>query len=143
MAQDIGPFDLDRTQLILCPDGTGIAKDVAPDFYENLASHFKPFSGHVLIAQHDCDAPWPAWEMHPKDDEFVYLIHGDVDFVLWIDNEERAVRLQQPGTFIVVPKATWHTVRSRQPSRLLFVTPGEDTQYGEPPRPTPETEPQI
>ena len=133
MPPDAGPFNLDVTRLVLGSGGEATPKNVSPAFYEELGAEFNPFAGHVLIAQHDCDEPWPTWEMHPKGDEFVYLIEGDVDFVLMREAGEEILRVNEPGTYVVVPQGIWHTARPRKPTKLLFVTPGEGTLNAETP----------
>ena len=71
--------------------------------------------------------------MHPKADEFVYLLSGDIDFVLWIDGAEQVIRVDQPGAYVVVRQGVWHTARPRTATTMLFVTPGEGTQHAETP----------
>jgi hypothetical protein len=66
--------------------------------------------------------------MHPAGDEIVCLLAGDIDFVLRIDGSERRLRLERPGCYLIVPRATWHTALPRVPSSLLFITPGEGTE---------------
>lgn len=133
MAADAGPFDLDRVRFILGPDGTGTAKSVTDTFYPELDAEFDGFKGHVLIQQFAFDAPWPTWEVHPEGDEFVYFLEGDTDFVLRIGGDVETVRISEPGSYVVVPKGTWHTARPHAPTRLLFVTPGEGTLNAETP----------
>lgn len=123
-----GPFDLDETRAILAPDGGAIAKNAGPDFYAELDSEFDGFAGHTLIQRFEFDSPWPTWEMHPKGDEFVYLLFGVVDFVLAGPGGERqTLRVDRPGQFVLVPRGTWHTARPLAASAMLFVTPGEGT----------------
>ena len=47
---------------------------------------------------------------------------------------DETVRLNEPGTFVIVPKGTWHTARVNAPTTMLFVTPGQDTENREQPR---------
>ena len=70
---------------------------------------------------------WPTWEIHPHGDEFVYLLEGDTDFVLYTEDGEETVRVNEPGSYVVVPQNTWHTARPYAPTKMLFVTPGEGT----------------
>ncbi len=127
--RDFGPHDLKITRLVLGPRLDATTKAVTPDFYAELDRDYAGFAGHVLIAEHAFSEPWPGWEMHPHGDEMVYLLSGDTDFVLWIDNAETVVRLSEPGHYVVVPKGVWHCARPHAPSRLLFVTPGEGTRH--------------
>ncbi len=39
----------------------------------------------------------------------------------------RTVRVNQPGSYVMVPKSAWHTARPLEPTSMLFVTPGEGT----------------
>ena len=129
MASDPGPFDLETTRLILGPGGTATPKAVTPAFYEELDLEFGGFAGHVLVSRHAFSEAWPGWEIHPKGDEIVYLLSGDVDFVFWSDAGETTLRVDRPGMCIVVPTGTWHTARPRRPSEMLFFTPGEGTRH--------------
>ena len=128
-----GPFDLRRTGLILGPRGDATAKDISPTFYEELHRQFDGFAGHALVSEHSFDTPWSSWEMHPAGDEFVYLLDGDTDLVLWTAAGEQTVRVETPGSYVIVPRGTWHTARPRRRTRMLFVTPGEGTQNAERP----------
>ena len=62
------------------------------------------------------------------DRKAVYLLSGDVEMILGRVQRQRRVRLNTPGSFALVPKATWHTAKVRAPSAMLFVTPGEGTE---------------
>ena len=92
-----------------------------------LDQDFENFKGHLLIMTHAFSEPWPTWEIHPHGDEFVYLLEGDTDFILRTTDGNETVRVNQPGSYVLVPKGTWHTARPHRPTRLLFVTPGEGT----------------
>lgn len=133
MTTDPGPYDLGTTRLILAPQGDATPKAVTPRFYEELEREFAGFAGHALISRHDFDRAWGTWERHPKGDEIVYLLSGDVDFVLWTLEGERTVRVDRPGTCIVVPRGVWHTARPHARTSMLFITPGEGTEHAETP----------
>ncbi len=133
MTIDPGPFDMVSTRVVLDPQGSATPKPVTPSFYADLDRDFDGFAGCVLLSKYEFDEAWPSWEIHPKGDEIVYLLFGDVDFVLWSPDGEQTVRVDQPGSFIVVPKGTWHTARPRKPTGMLFVTPGEGTENAEQP----------
>lgn len=130
-----GPFDLGSTRLILGPQGNAVPKAVTADFYKELDREFNQFAGHVLVSRHEFDEPWSTWEMHPKGDEFVYLLFGDVDLVLWTGDRERLLRVNDPGSYVVVPRGTWHTARPRMRTGMLFLTPGEGTVNADHPGP--------
>ena len=128
-----GPHDLDRTRVILAPSGDATLKDDSPTFYEELDREFDDFAGHLLFSRFSFDEPWPTWEIHPHGDEFVYLLAGDTDFVLHTDAGEQVVRISEPGSYVMVPRNTWHTARPHAPTSMLFVTPGEGTLNSEMP----------
>jgi quercetin dioxygenase-like cupin family protein len=131
---DPGPHDLRLTRMILGPKANATLKADAPTFFQELDSQFDGFAGHLLISRFDFAQPWPTWEIHPGGDEFVYLLAGDVEFSLWIGGQERTLRVARPGSYVVVPRNTWHTARPLEATSMLFVTPGEDTRNAE--RPT-------
>jgi mannose-6-phosphate isomerase-like protein (cupin superfamily) len=133
MTIDSGPHDIDTTAFILGPDGAGTSKTVTPTFYQELGEEFPDFRGHVLIQRFTFSDPWPTWEVHPEGDEFVYLIEGDTDFVLMVEGNETTLRVSDPGSYVVVPRGTWHTARPHAPTTMLFVTPGEGTLNAETP----------
>jgi oxalate decarboxylase/phosphoglucose isomerase-like protein (cupin superfamily) len=66
--------------------------------------------------------------MHPAGDEVVVLLSGAAEMVLDRGDGKETVSLRQPGSFVIVPKGTWHTARIAEPTSMLFVTPGEGTQ---------------
>ena len=81
----------------------------------------------MLVSQHEFSEAWPTWELHPKGDELVLLLHGDTEMALLTAGGEQTVDLREPGDYIVVPRNTWHTARPRMPTSMLFFTPGEGT----------------
>jgi mannose-6-phosphate isomerase-like protein (cupin superfamily) len=127
MPIDPGPHDIDATLYILGPEGRGTLKADSPEFYQELDSEFNGFAGHTLISRYSFDEPWPSWEMHPKGDEFVYLLEGDTAFILLVDGREEEVRISTPGDYVAVPQGVWHTARPYGPTTMLFITPGEGT----------------
>ena len=128
MLSKTGPFPLETVRPILAPNGNVTSKEVTQNFYQELYTEFDGFGGHALISQHGFGEPWDTWEMHPKGDEIVGLIKGDIDFILWINGAEHILHVHEPGSYIVVPKGIWHTARPRTYTEMFFVTPGEGTQ---------------
>lgn len=129
MPIDPGPHDLDRVRPVLTPEGGTVLRAVSPSFYQDLGADFPDFKGHSLIQRFEFADPWPTWEMHPEADEFVYLLSGDVDFLVKPPGQEAArVRVSQPGCYLMVPRGHWHTAEPRQRTSMLFVTAGEGTR---------------
>ena len=120
--------DLASTFVVLKPDQTAALIDVGPTVYEELDRRFNGFEGHVLLSTYAFGTDWPSWERHPAGDEIVCLLSGDVRLVLEREGGEEVVHLHRPGTYVVVPKGTWHTARTSVPTRMLFVTPGAGTE---------------
>ena len=101
---------------------------VSPSMYEELDRDYNNFKNCELIALHEFNGDWPCWEVHPMGDEVVVLISGAVDFVLQFDEGEQTVELSLPGDYVIVPRGVWHTAKMSVLSKILFVTPGENTQ---------------
>jgi uncharacterized cupin superfamily protein len=106
---------------------------VTEDLYERIDEEYKEFADHLLISSYTFDADWPTWEVHPAGDELVFLVSGDVDLVLAKEGGDETLRMTEPGTFVVVPKDTWHTARIHKHSVMMFITPGEGTVNSEEP----------
>lgn len=128
MAKAPGPYDLGRTRLVVTPGADVVPRNVGPGFYEELNIDFAGFAGHVLLSRHEFIEPWGSWEMHPNGDEIICLESGDIEFVLWVDGAEKVVKVDRPGSCIVVPKGVWHTARPKTHTVMLFFTPGEGTR---------------
>lgn len=73
------------------------------------------------------DAPHGG-EMHPDGDEVLFLISGRIDVILEEDGAEVVVEVA-PGQAFVVPRGVWHRVSIREPSQLLYITPGPGGEW--------------
>ena len=99
-------------------------------FWSQLPSgQLGTFHNEYLVTCHTFDADWPMSEMHPNGDEVVCLLAGAVTFILELGEGSKEIELTSPGSFVVVPKGTWHTARVRATSLMLFITAGEGTQH--------------
>ncbi|HEX7273820.1 MAG TPA: cupin [Casimicrobiaceae bacterium] len=121
-------LDLASTFVVVEPDHRAVPIAVTPTIYEELDRLFDHFKGRMLVASFSFDADWPSWEIHPAGDEIVCLMSGEATMVLDRDGVEEIVCLREPGSFVIVPKGTWHTARTTVPTSMLFVTPGEGTR---------------
>ena len=133
MSTQPGPHHFDDTRLILAPDGVATTKAVTANFYAELDAEFGDFAGHILVSAHSFSEDWGMWEMHPMGDEIVVLQHGDIDFVLWQGGEETILNVNQPGSYVVIPRGVWHTARPRRETSMVFFTPGQGTLNAEAP----------
>jgi mannose-6-phosphate isomerase-like protein (cupin superfamily) len=120
--------DLAKTYVVMGPDLRATSIDVGPTIWQDLALRFDKFKGHLLVAKFDFETDWPSWEIHPAGDELVVLLSGRADLVFDRAGSHQTASLAQPGSFVIVPKGTWHTARISVPTSMLFVTPGEGTQ---------------
>ena len=108
--------------------------DVTDNLWAEIDERFGDFAGRTLISSFSFDEDWPTWEVHPYGDEFVCLLSGDAEMTLALPDGDETVRLTEPGSFVIVPKGTWHTARVNSPTTMLFVTPGQGTENREQPR---------
>ncbi|MEM9624304.1 MAG: cupin domain-containing protein [Pseudomonadota bacterium] len=125
---DPGPHHLAAQPVIMQPTGEAVPKPFSPSFFAELETDFPDFQGHTLVMTSTYEEAWSTWEIHPHGDELVYLLEGDIDFVLHTDEGDVTLRVNEPGSYVVVPRNTWHTARPRTRTRMLFVTPGEGTR---------------
>ena len=121
-------MNIESTYVVMDRNGAATAVDVTESFFEDLDKQFGDFAGMTLISRFLFDMDWPTWELHPHGDEFVCLLSGSTEMHLKKDGVESMVRLATPGSFIIVPKGTWHTAKVAEPTAMMFVTPGQDTQ---------------
>jgi mannose-6-phosphate isomerase-like protein (cupin superfamily) len=78
--------------------------------------------GHVVV---ETAGERDEWEMHPTDDEFLYLVEGAIDVILRDDVDsvdERRVQLRA-GSACVVPRGAWHRQVVVAPCKMLFISP--------------------
>jgi mannose-6-phosphate isomerase-like protein (cupin superfamily) len=65
------------------------------------------------------------WEMHPEQDELLYLLEGAIDVYLRADlekSEEDTLHVTQ-GQACLIPKEMWHRQVVVAPCKMLFLTP--------------------
>jgi mannose-6-phosphate isomerase-like protein (cupin superfamily) len=78
--------------------------------------------GHLTV---DRPGERDEWEMHPHQDELLYLVEGAIDVFLRADlgvEDERILHLRQ-GEACVIAKGMWHRQVVVAPSKMLFLTP--------------------
>lgn len=120
------PPSLDSTFVVVQPDLSAVPVAVTPTLWQELDQRFDGFRGRVLVSCFSFDSDWDTWEMHPAGDEIVCLLSGRVTFEF--EGRGHVAELTEPGSYVIVPKGTWHTAHTRVPTKMLFVTPGEGTQ---------------
>lgn len=80
-----------------------------------------------LVSMSTYAKPWASWEMHPRGDELVVCITGEITLHQEIDGAARTVTLH-PGEAVVNPSGVWHTADCDAPCTALFITAGEGTE---------------
>lgn len=129
MADKPGPYALESTFLRLGTDSAMELLTVDEDFWPNIISgKLGDWKNEYLVGTYSFDADWQTWEQHPNGDEFLYLLYGGIDFVLESNGHEKVFELQESGSFVIVPKGTWHTAKVKSPSQILAITAGAGTQ---------------
>ena len=125
-------LDLSSTYLRLRPDASIEPLPVDSKFWERIAAgEFGNFHNEYLVVCHSFATDWAVWEMHPKGDEVVCLLSGSATFILERERGIQAIELTESGSYVIVPKGTWHTAKTRGPCRMLFITAGEGTEHRE------------
>jgi len=133
MSIENSPTDIQKSFVVVNESLLADVMPVTETFWSDLDAKYGDFAGHSLIASFSCDDDWPTWEIHPEGDEFVCLLSGDADMILDADDGEQRIQLNTPGSFVIVPKGTWHTAKVHAPTTMLFVTPGQGTENREQP----------
>lgn len=124
------PYNLSSTYLRLRSDVTIEALKGDATFWPRLMSgQLGNFHNEYLITVFDSAQDWTHWEMHPMGDELVCVLSGAVVMLLEQSGRPVAVRLEQPGEFVLITRGTWHTANVSSACRMLFVTAGEGTQH--------------
>lgn len=113
--------------VVISPEKTASLEPFTPTLFQELDERYNGFKGHELVSSFEFDADWATWEKHPAGDEIVILLSGAATLVLDLSGDHRSVALETPGSYAVVPRGIWHTARTNQPTRMLFITPGEGT----------------
>lgn len=135
MSDQNRPSDIQKSFVVVNDRLLAEVVPVTESVWADLDANYGDFAGHSLIASFSFDEDWPTWEIHPQGDEFVCLLSGDADMILDTSDGDQRTRLNSPGSFVIVPKGTWHTAEIDAPTTMLFMTPGEGTENREqPPR---------
>ena len=122
-------LDVEKTFVHLGEDRSTSLLEVTESFWPDLVSGKLGVGAGRMVSFFSFDGPWDSWEVHPNGDEVVMLIEGAAEMTL-----ERApgvtetVRLERPGSFVLVERGTWHTA-SGSSARMLFITDGEGTDH--------------
>jgi len=79
------------------------------------------------VTIHSFSAPWETWEMHPRGEELVVCLDGQITMHQEIDGGVRTLTLEA-GQAIVKPPGVWHTADVEKEATAFFVTAGMGTE---------------
>lgn len=128
MSEDaVQPLDPRSTYLFLTGEETVSAEEIGDDFWPSVMEGRRQIEGRLMTAS-DMTADWDHWEMHPKGEEILVLLSGDMQLVFDDGGSETVVTLA-PAQAVVVPRGVWHRGIVNAPSRLLAITAGEGTEH--------------
>ena len=97
------------------------------DFWSLSAEKLNKIGESWLITEFHFEKDWQTWEMHPHGEEIVYLLSGAMDLILERDNIFETIELRSKG-LVIIPENTWHTAKVFEPSNMLVITLGKETQ---------------
>ncbi len=76
----------------------------------------------------------PPWERHPKADELLHVLDGEIDVTVLTADGPTEVTLRA-GSLFVVPRGLWHRPVARAGATLLSATPQPtEVSFAEDPR---------
>jgi mannose-6-phosphate isomerase-like protein (cupin superfamily) len=130
MAKSAGstaPFDPRETYVELADAGSGTEIPVTPDFWPEVMSGQRRIDGRLVTAFRIA-ADIDHWESHPKGEELLIALSGQLLIVLETADGQREVLLSA-GLAVLVPRGVWHTIRVREPGDLIAITAGEGTEH--------------
>ena len=119
---------LSKTFAVIGPGGDASPVELTADLYERLDRDFDDFKGHRLVACYEFESDWSTWEIHPAGEEVVCLLSGEARLVLDHGDRHEEIALDEPLAFVIVPRNTWHTAKTKNGCTMLFITPGEGTE---------------
>ena len=96
-------------------------------FWNRSNDDLEKLGENWLITEFHFEEDWKSWEMHPNGEEIVYLLSGSMDLILEKDEVRQTLELRSKG-LVVVPRGTWHTAKVFEPSDVLVITLGKETQ---------------
>lgn len=122
--------DILSTYLHFRSDGGADPVPVSESFWKELACGRRDeLNEGRLMTAFTFYEPWSSWERHPAGEELVMLISGSAVVVLDEPGGEREVELNNPGSYILVPRNVWHMAKTTVSTTMLFLTPGAGTEH--------------
>lgn len=122
------PFTLDQTYVHLTTNGAATPIPVTPDFWATIGTRLELHEG-FLVTRSRATEDWPHWEMHPEGEEILILLSGAIDLLLDDGERQWTVELRPSANTWINRRGVWHRALVREPSELLFLTAGWNTQH--------------
>jgi mannose-6-phosphate isomerase-like protein (cupin superfamily) len=122
------PLNIEKEFIVLDDNLDAHVEALDEGLFERLSNNYGDFNNCKLISCFHFEKDWPTWEIHPHGDEIVILLSGEVTFILQLEGGDQQITVSEPGSCVIVPKNTWHTAKTTTQTKMLFVTPGKDTQ---------------
>ena len=111
-------------------DDRAVPVPVSDSFWKELAGGERDeLNQGRLMTAFTFSEPWSSWERHPAGEELVMLVSGSAIVVLDEPGGEREVALDNPGSYILVPRNVWHRAKTTVSTTMLFLTPGAGTEH--------------
>jgi quercetin dioxygenase-like cupin family protein len=80
-----------------------------------------------LVMLHTFAADWTSWEMHPKGEEVILCLSGEMTVIQEQADGQASEVVLGSGDYVIVPTGIWHTANVARPATAVFITPGEGT----------------
>lgn len=120
-----------------CPVHLGLGATVVTEpelaggmaWYEAYAArHASDGAEGRLVTLYTFLAPWTSWERHPRGEELVVCLAGELTLHQELPEGVVTVTLR-PHMAVVNPRGVWHTADVRDAATALFITAGEATEH--------------
>lgn len=121
-------MDPRRTFFTLAADGRGTSMEGGASFWSDMMSGRLELDGPWLVTSSDMTADWPHWEMHPRGEELLVLLRGELTLVIDDGQAETRVTMSAGQTWLM-QRGLWHRALVAEPSTMLAITAGEGTEH--------------
>lgn len=122
--------DIVSTYIHFQDGGRADTVPVSDSFWQELAcGKLSRLEQGRLMTAFSFSEPWSSWERHPAGEELVMLLSGSATLVLEESGHQRTGQLSRPGSYVLVPKNTWHRAETTEPTTMLFLTAGAGTEH--------------
>lgn len=116
--------------------GLGACAEVEPAFTGDMAWYEAYTARHDsdgrearLVSLFSFDAPWDMWEMHPKGDEVVLCLSGEMTLIQEDPDGSRREIAISAGEYAINDAGVWHTADAERDVTALFITAGLGTEH--------------